>query len=91
MDKHQEEAAALHEHPFYGSEIIRSKQQEYIKKLLEKYRKELVSEELKKKIWDELQMEKHHGRITIPFKLAVRRDPYGKFPDIIEVILDTKV
>ncbi len=39
----------------------------------------------------ELQMEKHLGRITIPFRMGVRRDPYGKFPDLIEVILDTKV
>lgn len=79
------------EHPFYGHDIIRRKEQEYIKKLLEKYQKEPVSEELKKKVWDELQMEKHLGRITIPFKLATRRDPYGKFPDRIEIILDTKV
>lgn len=83
--------ADQHEHPFYGYEIIRRKEQEYIKKLLSKYQHEKVSDELKKKVWDELQMEKHFGRITIPFKLGVRRDPYGKFPDTIEVILDTKV
>lgn len=77
--------------PFYGHAILRAKEQDYIKKLLEKYKHEPVSEELKKKVWDELQMEKHYGRITIPFKLGVRRDPYGKFPDVIEVILDTKV
>lgn len=80
-----------HEHPFYGHEIIRRKEQEYIRKLLSKYQHEPVSDELKKKVWDELQMEKHYGRVTIPFKLAMRRDPYGKFPDCIEVILDTKV
>lgn len=80
-----------HEHPFYGHEIIRRQEQEYIKKLLSKYQQEPVSDELKKKVWDDLQREKHLGRITIPFKLAVRRDPYGKFPDLIEVILDTKV
>ena len=78
-------------HPFYGYEIIRREQQAYIEKLLEKYRHEPVSEELKKKVWNELQMEKHLGKVTIPFKLAVRRDPYGRFPDTIEVILDTKV
>ncbi len=82
---------ALHEHPFYGYDIIRREQQKYIKNLLKKYRNEPVSEELKKKIWDELQMEKHLGRITIPFKMTSRRDPYGKFPPVIEVILDTKV
>lgn len=80
-----------HEHPFYGYPIIRRKESEYIKSILKKYQGEPVSDELKKKVWDELQMEKHFGRITIPFKLAVRRDPYGKFPDLIEVILDTKV
>ena len=83
--------SALHEHTFYGYDIIRNQQQEYIQKLLKKYRKEPVSEELKKKIWDELQLEKHLGRITIPFKITTRRDPYGKFPDYIEIILDTKV
>jgi len=80
-----------HEHPFYGQVIVRRSQQEYIKKLMEKYQKEPVTDELKKKVWDELQMQKHLGIITIPFKLGVRRDPYGKFPDVIEVILDTKV
>jgi len=83
--------AEKHEHPFYGHVIIRREQEAYIKTLLKKYQNEPVSDELKKKVWDELQMEKHLGRITIPFKLAVRRDPYGKFPNIIEVILDTKV
>ena len=77
--------------PFYGYDIIRRKEQEYIKNLLKKYQKEQVTEELKKKVWDELQMEKHLGNITIPFKMATRRDPYGKFPDYIEIILDTKV
>ena len=82
---------ALHEHPFYGYEIIRREQQDYIKKLLSKYKKEPVTEELKKKIWEELQNEKHQGRLTIPFKITSRRDPYGKYPDVIEIILDTKV
>lgn len=80
-----------HEHPFYGHVIIRRTQEEYIKSLMKKYQHEPVNEELKKKVWDELQMEKHLGNITIPFKLAVRMDPYGKFPDLLEVILDTKV
>lgn len=80
-----------HDHPFYGHVIIRRKEEEYIKSLMQKYQHETVNEELKKKVWDELQMEKHYGRVTIPFKLAVRMDPYGKFPDQLEVILDTKV
>lgn len=80
-----------HNHPFYGYDIIRRKEQAYIQVLLSKYQHESVSDDLKKKVWDELQQEKHLGRITIPFKLGVRRDPYGRFPDVIEVILDTKV
>jgi hypothetical protein len=82
---------ALHEHPFYGIDIIRRDQQEYIQNILKKYKNETPTEELKKKIWDELQQEKHLGNITIPFKITSRRDPYGKFPDVIEIILDTKV
>lgn len=80
-----------HEHPFYDKIIFRGQEQSYINKLLEKYRNEPVTEELKKKIWDELQMEKHLGRITIPFKIVLRKDSYGKYPSYIEVILDSKV
>lgn len=79
------------EHPFYGKQILREQEQVYIKNLLRKYKKETATEELKKKIWDELQMEKHAGRITIPFKIVFSHDSSGKFPDYIEVILDTKV
>lgn len=79
------------EHPFYGYDIIRRQEKKYIEDLLKKYRDEPVTEELKKKVWDELQMEKYHGRVKIPFKLAIRKDPTGKFPDRLEVILDTKV
>lgn len=83
--------SALHEHPFYGFDIFRLQQQEYIQNLLKKYKNEPPNEDLKKKIWDELQMEKHLGKVVIPFKVTVRRDPYGKLPDYIEIILDTKV
>lgn len=79
------------QHPFYGYDIIRNREQEYIQELLKKYQNEPVNDALKQKVWDELQMEKHLGRVTIPFKLAVRLDPTGKFPPCIDVILDTKV
>ncbi len=79
------------EHPFYGIEIVRNQEQEYIKNLLKKYRHEPVTDELKSKIWEELQMEKYHQRVTIPFKVVLRRDAMRKFPDYIQVILDTKV
>jgi hypothetical protein len=91
MNEEYNNEHALHEHPFYGYEIYRLQQQEYIQSLLTKYKNEAPTEELKKKIWDELQMEKYLGRVTIPFKIAIRRDPYGKFPPCIEIILDTKV
>ncbi len=82
---------APHQHPFYGYSIYRHNEQKYIKNLLKKYKDQPVNEELKKKIWNELQHEKYLGNIKIPFKIAVRCDPSGKFPDCIEVILDTKV
>lgn len=78
-------------HPFYGEEIVRSQEQEYISHLLKKYRNEPVSEELKAKIWDELQMEKYTGKIKIPFKVVLRHDAHKRYPDCIEIILDTKV
>lgn len=80
-----------HKEPFYGKDVYRNQEQIYINKLLSKYDNEPATEELKKKIWDELQMEKHHGRITIPFKVVIERDAYRKFPPAIVVILDTKV
>jgi len=81
---------SVHEHPFYEHHILREGEEEYIKSLLAKYREEPVSEELKQKIYDELMMEKYHGRVTIPFRVVTRRDSYGKYPEHIEVILDTK-
>ena len=79
------------EHPFYGVDIIRRNEEKYIKNLLKKYDKIPPTEELKAIIWDEMQMEKHKGNITIPFKIVMRKDASKKFPDYIEVILDTKV
>ncbi len=80
-----------HEHPFYDREIYPTREQEYIEQVLKKFEKESVSEELQKKIWDELQREKFLGNVTIPFKVVLRRDRTGRFPDRIEIILDTKV
>lgn len=78
-------------HPFYGEEILRSRQQAYIQTLLRKYKDVPANEELKKQIWEELQREKHLGRVSIPFKVVLRKDPCRVHPDYIEVILDTKV
>lgn len=80
-----------HEKPFYGKWVLREQEQEYIAHLLEKYQKEPVTEELKKKVYDELMQEKYLGHILIPFRVVMRRDVYKKYPDRIDVILDTKV
>lgn len=79
------------EHPFYGQDILRNREERYIETILKKYKNEPVTDELKMKIWNELQMEKHLGNINIPFKVVMRRDPKGQYPEFVEVILDTKV
>jgi hypothetical protein len=79
------------EPPFYGVDILRGREQKYIQALLKKYRGRKADEELKKAIYDELQKEKYLGRIKIPFKVVLRQDPSRKYPDVVEVILDTKV
>lgn len=79
------------EHPFYGHDIFRNQEQQYIKNLLKKYKNTPVNETLRQQIWDELQMEKYLGHITIPFKVVMRKDASGHFPEYVEVILDTKV
>jgi hypothetical protein len=77
--------------PFYGIPIFRHREHALIERILKKYKGEAVTDELQGKIWHDLQMEKHQGNITIPFKVVMRRDSSGNFPDYIEVILDTKV
>lgn len=76
---------------FYGFSIVRNQEQEKIESILEDFKDEPPSEELKKKIWDLLQMEKYKGNITIPFRVVLRKDPTHLFPDQVEVILDSKV
>ncbi len=79
------------DHYFYGRPVVSGNEQVYIQNLLKKYKNEPVTDALQQKIWDELQMEKHLGKITIPFKVVARRDPSGLFPEYIEIILDTKL
>lgn len=79
------------EPPFYGVDILRRREQEYIQSLLKKYRGRAADEDLKKNIYDELQQEKTLGRIKIPFKVVLRKDPSGTYPNTVDVILDTKV
>lgn len=80
-----------HEQPYYGKKIARQVEQEYIQTLLSKYRKEKVTPELHKKVYDELMNEKHLGNITIPFKVLMQKDEMGIRPDYIDVVLDSKV
>jgi len=79
------------EHPFYGHEILRDRQQATVQKILTQFDGEPVTEELKKRIWDALQEAKQRGDVTIPFKVVMRRDASKKHPEYVEVILDTKV
>ena len=77
--------------PFYGRDIHPDQQQEEIKKILSKYSQEPVSEELKKKIYNTLMQAKAVGKISIPFRVVMRKTPDHLHRDFIEVILDTKV
>lgn len=79
------------EHPFYGTDILRNQEQNYIGSILKKYRGRAADESLKKEIYEELQREKNLGNLKIPFKVVMRKDLTGKYPNYIEVILDTKV
>lgn len=83
----------MHEedHPFYGEHILRGREQIYIQNLLRKYKGRPANEELKKEIYEELQRDKHLGKLKIPFKVVLRQDSSGKYPSFVEVILDTKV
>ncbi|MCC5832871.1 MAG: hypothetical protein JJU12_07510 [Chlamydiales bacterium] len=77
--------------PFYGQEIDPELQKREIKKILSKYNREPVSEELKKQIYHDLVVAKEQGKILIPFKVVMRKSPDASRRDFIEVILDTKV
>lgn len=79
------------EAPFYGSWVYRRREQDDIQAILRKYQTEPVSDELKKKVYEDLMREKYLGNLTIPFRVVLRKDAYGKYPNRIEVILDTKV
>ncbi|MBB63629.1 MAG: hypothetical protein CMO81_01025 [Waddliaceae bacterium] len=72
-------------HYFYHEPISRQAQADYIQEIVAKYQKEPITDDLIKKVYDELMMEKHFGRITIPFKVKNHDNEY------IEVLLDTRV
>jgi hypothetical protein len=76
---------------FYGKKICREDEEAFIKEILGKYKDLPINEETKKKVYDELCWEKHLGRLTIPFSVQIKKDPYERYPDFIEVLLESKV
>ncbi len=77
--------------PFYGRNIDPRQEKNEIEKILSRYSQEPVSEDLKKKIYDELTEARAQGKISIPFKVVIRKTPSNVHRDYIEVLLDTKV
>lgn len=86
-----EKRNSSHHPPFYGVEILREREQKKIKEFLNKWKGKPADEALKKEIYDALLKEREEGRISIPFKVALRKDPSKIHPDYVEVILDSKV
>lgn len=80
-----------HERPFYGKQVARQVEEEFIQSIVSKYRKDPVNEELMEKVYNELMHEKYLGNITIPFKVLMQKDETGRRPDYIEILLDSKV
>ena len=81
----------MRKEPFYDEKISRIQQEEFIDEVLAKYAGEDATEELVKKVYDDLMMEKHKGKLTIPFKVLIRKDESQNYPPHVEVILDTRV
>ena len=79
------------EHLFYGKVIHRQREQEYIQSIIQKYNKGEANEETKKKVYEELMMAQFEGLIHIPFEVNLVKDPFKRYPDYIEVTLDTRV
>ncbi|MCH9610493.1 MAG: hypothetical protein S4CHLAM81_01370 [Chlamydiales bacterium] len=73
---------------FFGKQIDPDQEKQVINSVLKKYRNERATEDLKKKIYDELVTLKFEGKISIPFQVALREDKFNPF---IEILLDTKV
>ena len=77
--------------PYYGKTICRDEEQLYIEKVLSKYKGEPATEELRKKVYNDLMREKHVGHVTIPFKIVLVKDDTGCGVDYIDILLDSKV
>lgn len=77
--------------PYYGKWIFADEEQKRIEKILAPFQDQPVSEELRKQVYETLSDAKFRGEISIPFRIVVHQDAYKKYPDRLEVILDTKV
>ena len=80
-----------HDKPFYGKWIISDDEEQRIKKLVAPYQKKPPTEEVRKEIYDLLSDARFRGEISIPFRVILYKDIYKKYPDRIEVLLETKV
>lgn len=80
-----------HEKPYYGKWIIPDDEQGRIQKLMEPYQNRPVTEELRKEVYEVLSTAKARGEISIPFRIVLQKDAYGRQPDCLKVILDTKL
>jgi hypothetical protein len=78
-------------HPFYGKLINVHSEQTLIQNILSKFLLEPVTEELKRKIYNELTQLKNNGLICSPFKVILRADRTKTHRDYIEILLETKV
>ena len=76
---------------FYDQPINCDFEEQRIKKILSKYQHTPFSEELKKRIYDDLTRAKAEGVIAAPFKVVTRKDPTGVHRAYIEVVIDTQV
>jgi hypothetical protein len=80
-----------HDRPFYGKKISRHEEQEHIQRVVDKYRMEPADEKLHEKVYNELMFDKYLGKITIPFRVVLQKDPTGIRRPYIDILLDTKV
>lgn len=80
-----------HNKPFYGKWIVPDDEEKHIKELIHPYQDQPVTDELRKQIYELLSDAKFRGEISIPFRIVLHQDAYKKYPDRLEVILDTKV
>ncbi len=80
-----------HPPPCYGEKVARAQQKEFVQSIVDQYASEEANEGLAAKIYEDLSMQKHYGKLTMPFSVELVEDPQGLRPNYIEVSLDSKV